>query len=87
MDSGRQRALVRKFIAARKQQQQGGASASASKVVAKGKRKNNGQDDCLNKKGTAPFVGDKQLKPPSPPQAYQPWSWEGFDDSERPHRP
>lgn len=67
MDSGRQRALVRKFIAARKQQQQGEASASASKVVAKGKRKNNGQDDCLNKKGTTPFVGDKQLKPPSPP--------------------
>ena len=66
MEVGRQRALVRQSAAACKQQ--GGSSALASKAVAKGtlKRKNDDKDDCPNKKGTGPSVGNKQLKHPKP---------------------
>lgn len=69
MEAGRQRALVRKATVAHKQQQ-GGSSTSAFKVVTKEtlKRKNDGKDDRLNKKGTSSFVGDKQSKHPSPPK-------------------
>ena len=58
-------ALVRQFAVAHKQQQQKeGSLAPAFKVVAKEmlNRKNDGKDDCLQKKGMGTHVDDKQLK-------------------------
>lgn len=61
MEAGRQRALVRVAITARKHQQQGGSSVSTSKVVTKGalKRKSDGKDVCPSKKGIGSIVSDK----------------------------
>ena len=57
-------ALVRQSAAAHKQQQKERSSALASKAVAKGtlKRKNEGKDDHLQKKGASTPVEDKQPK-------------------------
>ena len=57
MDSGKQRAMIRKSVAACKQYRE--ASALDPKVASKvaPKRKSNMKDDCLSKKPTGPSVG------------------------------
>ena len=68
MEVGRQRALVRVSVTARKQKEKDGASTSAPNIVSKGtsKRKSEGKDDCPLKKRLGTLVGNKQPSPLKP---------------------
>ena len=70
METAKQMALIRASIVARKLKEKEGTSTSALKVTGKGssKRKSDGNDDHLLKKGSGLLVGDKQLKKLSPPK-------------------
>ena len=60
MDVARQRALARASAAARKQKEKKGASSGVIKGTSK--RKSDGKDDCLLKKGPGIPAGDKKPK-------------------------
>ena len=60
MDVARQRALARASAAARKQKEKEGASSGVTKGTSK--RKSDGKDDCLLKKGPGIPAGDKKPK-------------------------
>ena len=70
METAKQMALIRASVVARKLKEKEGTSTSALKVTGKGssKRKSDGNDDHLLKKGSGLLVGDKQLKKLSPPK-------------------
>ena len=70
LEATRQRALVRAAATSKKKKEKDGASSSAPKDVTKGtsKRKSDGKDDRLLKKGPGIPASDKKPKQLSPPK-------------------